>query len=142
MFAPVNDRDKWGRSIARYAVLHSFLWFPNCNSWDSLPSSRLLTYQHAHPAGSYTDTQWATSLSVCMWRTTSPSIPPGFTVRSRDRFSIHGCCSHHIHYPIHHCPRELRKYQISLPRVEGRESFICSVCGDSDASVLHCSVWL
>jgi hypothetical protein len=31
----------------------------------------------------------------------------------------------------------LRKYQISLLRVKGRESFICRVCGDSDASALH-----
>ena len=71
------------------------------NGWDSvLSSSRLVNCQRARRAGSYAGTQWATSRSPCMWRTTKPSTPAGRTVRFH--FSFFGCFGHHIHHPIHH----------------------------------------
>ena len=73
------------------------------NGWDSvLSSSRLVNCQRARRAGSYAGTQWATSRSPCMWRTTKPSTPAGRTVRFQSYFSVLGCFGHHIHHPIHH----------------------------------------
>ncbi|AQL03436.1 Diacylglycerol O-acyltransferase 2 [Zea mays] len=62
--------------------------FIDAESWRSSscscsrPSTTGTNGARASP-GSYADTQWATSLSLCMWRTTSPWIPAGLTVCSR-----------------------------------------------------------
>ncbi|AQL03435.1 Diacylglycerol O-acyltransferase 2 [Zea mays] len=94
MFAPVNDRDKWGQSVARFICRHAMGYFP-------------------------------ITLHVEDYKSLDPSRAYGMLPKTC--FSIHGCCSHRIHYPIHKCPRESRKYQLQLLSVKGRESFICRV---------------
>lgn len=50
-----------------------------------------LTGSMCRAAGSYAGTRWATSRLVCMWRTTSASIPTGHMVSPKFDDSICGC---------------------------------------------------
>lgn len=146
MFVPVNDRDKWGRSIARYPalLLHSVsIWL----GFSSLCSPKLLNCQHAcrGRAGSYSGTQWATSRSACMWRTTKLSIPARRTVCLQSYFFLWWMLQSSYNHSIHQWSWFFRlvlgpsvKFRCWRQHNGERKGIIvCRVCGDSDASALH-----